>query len=221
MDTSSAEGGIHAVAARIHERAVQLANEQEALKQTQQELQELQASHATEKNRARQVRKDYLQSVLQLNTVELECCNVQDQIAERETKTKKLQQETNDMVEQLEQQQTEWETTVQDKLVQHKVRQELYQKHLQGAIEARQKAMARRHNMLAAVQRLTQQAKHDRQNTLQEQQRVQADMMRMTETEDETNQQVEVLASQVRAALGKVRSVVFLLLFGMRPFFST
>jgi len=202
--SSSSEGGIAAVAARIHERAVQLANEQEALQQAEDELKELQTHFALETKRGREVHQRYLKSVLELHSVELECSTVEDQISERDSKTEHLKQQTGEIMDQLEQQKAEWESTVQDKLVQHKVRQELYQKHLQGAIEARKQAIARRKRILEKVARMTTQLENDRENTLQEQQRVQADMMRMTENEAETNKEVDSLASQVREALRKV-----------------
>ena len=202
--SSSSEGGIAAVAARIHERAVQLANEQEALQQAEHELKELQTHFAVETKRGREVHQRYLKSVLELHSVELECSTVEDQISERDSKTEQLKQQTSEIMDQLEQQKAEWESTVQDKLVQHKVRQELYQKHLQGAIEARNQAIARRKRILEKVARMTTQLENDRENTLQEQQRVQADMMRMTENEAETNKEVDSLASQVREALRKV-----------------
>lgn len=201
-------GGIAAVAKRIQERAVQLAHEQEALKRVEEEKVQMQNSHAVETKQARQVRQQYLKSVLQLTMVELEYCQVQDQIATCKSKTETLQQETSDILEQLQSQQAEWESSVQETLVQHKVRQELYEKHLRGAIDAHHQAVAKRQKLLETVQRLTQQSEQDHANTLKEQQRVQADMMRMTEAEHEINQQVDTLALQVREALGKVRAPI-------------
>jgi len=213
MDSSSllaadGGGGIAAVAARIHERAVQLAHEQEALQRVERELQEMQINHAVETKRARQVRQQYLKSVLQLTTVELEYCQVEDQIATCKSKTETLQEETSDISEQLQSQQAEWENTVQETLVQHKVRQELFQKHLQGAIDAHHQAAAKRQKLLDTVQRLTQQSEQEHANALKEQQRVQADMFRTTEAEHEINQHVDTLALQVREALGKVRAPI-------------
>lgn len=204
----SGGGGIAAVAARLHERAVQLAHEKEALERTLHEEKKCANSHALETKRARQVHQQYLKSVLQLTTVEIEYCQVQDQIATCKSKTETLQQETSDISEQLQSQQADWENTVQETLVQHKVRQELFQKHLQGAIDAHHQSAAKRQKLLETVQLLTEQSEQERSNVLKEQQRVQADMMRMTEAEHQIDQQVATLALQVREALGKVRAPI-------------
>lgn len=196
--------GITAIAARIHERAVQLANEQDALQAAEQQLEIVQAKHVDEQQRSQQVRSQYLKSMLQANSMELECCKIQDLIAERVSKTKKLKQQELQIMEQIAKQEAEWEAVVEGKLVQHKVRQMLYQKHLQGAIHARNEAMARRKCKIGTSARLAAQLKRDRKLIIQEEQQVQANMMRMTDAEDEANKQVESLALQVRTALTKV-----------------
>jgi chromosome segregation ATPase len=205
MDPCAEPTGIAAVAARIHERAVVLANEQAALQEAENELAELGENLAEEEKRSQQVRIKYLKSMVQLHSVELEYRKMQDQISERESKTKKLRQEENEIVEQIAKEKVEWDSMVQNTLVKHKVCQELYQKHLQGAIHARNDAMARRQDKLRTAARLCQKLKHDRDSILQQEEQVQDEMKRMTETEEEANKQVEALALQVRSALGKVR----------------
>jgi hypothetical protein len=202
--SSDRSDGISAIVARIHERAVQLANEQDALQAAVQQLESVELSLAVEQQRSQQVRSKFLKSVVQANLMELECSKIQDLIAERMSTTVKLKQQESRILQRIENQRAEWEAVVVGKLVQHKVRQELYQKHLQGAIDARNNATARRNLKLETSARLVDQLQRDRESILQEQKQVQADMMCMTEAEDEANKQVEALALQVRAALAKV-----------------
>lgn len=203
---ASADGcGIAAVAARIHERAVLVQNEQLALQQVQLELQEWQIRHTEETQRARHVRQQYLQSALELHTLELEQNQVQDQISQCQSKTEAVQQETADILSQLELQQKTWENTVLISLVQHQVRQELFQKHLRGAIEAHHLATGKRQTLLDKLERLTQQSERERTNAEMEQQRVQVEMKHMADKEHEINHRVDALASQVREALNRVR----------------
>lgn len=196
--------GISAIAARIRERAGQLASEQDALAGAEQELESAHASLTQQCQRSQAARRAYLQSAVQASTVELECGTVQDLIAEREARTRQLKQQESRMEQEIAKQKADWAAVVDVNLARHTLRQELYQKHLLGAIHARHQAVARRAGKLETAARLALQWKRDRETIMGEQQRVQANMMRMTEAEDDASNQVESLALQVRQSLAKV-----------------
>ena len=63
--------GIEGIAVRIHERAIQLSNEQELLRQNEQELQELKNQLEREKEKNQIVRAQYLQNVTKMHSIEI------------------------------------------------------------------------------------------------------------------------------------------------------
>lgn len=201
---AAVSGGISVIAARIHERAVQLANELDSLREVEQLFEVTKSDHAEKEQCSHRVRIKYLESMMQAMSMELECCRIKDLIAERFAKTQKLIQRTRQIVEQTAKQEEVWKARVEGKLVQHKVRQELYQKNLEGVIRDRNQAIALRKLKLATAARLVVQEKREHDSILQEQQLVQANMMRMTEAEDQANTHVESLAMKVRSTLSKV-----------------
>jgi hypothetical protein len=154
----------------IHERAVQLANEQDALRAAERQLDTVQASLAEEHRRSQCVRSKYLKSKVQANSLELECCKMKDLIAERVSKTNKLKLKESQIVQQIATQMAECEVVVAGKLVQHTVRQELYKKILQGAILARTQAVAHCKLKLETAIQLASKLKRDLESILQEQQ---------------------------------------------------
>lgn len=201
---SNCGGGIAAVASRIQERALQLAKEQKALQCAQEELKNLHVQHAEANQLYRTIHQGYLESLIQLHSVELECGMAQQSIADYTKKTSKVKQQTKEILQELQLDQKTWEDTIQKQIVQHSVRQELYQKHLQNAIQASRNTTARRKEMVTQIGQWTEQYDCDRKATIEEQQHLQEEISRMTQVEEETNKQVESLASQVRLALAKV-----------------
>jgi hypothetical protein len=193
------------IAARIQSRIVQLTEENEKLKGADQLVETLEADFVQETERSRNVHSRYLEHLIERNSLELECCEVVKQIAEKEIKAKKLLAQKEELQQKIEAEKLQWHNKFEGSLVRHQVRLELYQKHLLGTIKRRERATGKRQHRLETASRMTSDLDQERRGMLRQQEQFQANMMRMTEEEDQDNRQVEQLASRVREALAKVR----------------
>ena len=197
--------GIVTFAERIQERVTQLSIEKQCLRDAGDQIKQLEEQEIAESNKRRQIRSGFLQSQVHQQSMERECCQIEDRIAKRRANTKKLKLEETDLLEKIGKERHEWETTIEKRLVQHQVRQEIYQKYLEGAINDRQRDLNRRKYRQEKASQLIEQSKRALDEKLLQQQQIQADMMQATELEDDLNKKAEELATQVRNAVTKVR----------------
>jgi chromosome segregation ATPase len=195
--------GIEAIAARIHDRAVQLATQQGALRSAKQELSNTQEDLAKEIDLRQRVRKEFLKCLSQANAIELECIDIQERIEDRMFKTKKLKEKEKEMVAQFSKRESEWEMA-QELLTRHKLRQEVYLKILRGVINKRNQAAAFRQKRVERVIQLCETLKDEKESVELDQIRLRDNILRLTEFENDDNKAVETLASQVREAITRV-----------------
>jgi uncharacterized phage infection (PIP) family protein YhgE len=202
--------GIEGIAARIHERAVQLSNEQEVLRNAEQELRKLKEQLEREKEINQVVRARYLQNVTKLNSIEMECIQLEGSIKEGITKTKSLKEKEKEILASLTQKDAEWDNT-EHALTRHTLRQELYLKVLEGVIDQRTQAISRRKSRLETAKAAAGELKHKEKMCIQKQGQMNMEMKRIVDAEGEENKVIDIIASQVRDALTKVRVNAYLI----------
>jgi chromosome segregation ATPase len=198
------------LAVAMQHRHSMLVHEQEALEEAQQELERLRAAHEEEQKHSLKVRREYLQNMVQLHSVELEHCNSQEQATDMHSKIEEFTEKKDSILFEIEQQKADWDNLVESLLAKHKVDQQLYEKNLVGAIQGYEKAKAdRQHKLQTAVEK-TEKMMKEREEVLEQKAQVLSDMEQMKTDEDEVNKQVENLAAQVRMSVAKVRNAAHL-----------
>ncbi len=197
--------GIEGIAVRIHERAVQLSNEQEELRVAEQELQDLKEKMESEKEKNQVVRAKYLQHMTKQNAIEMECIQMEASIKERIDKTDSMKKEEEDILACLTIKNEEWIFT-EDALARHTLRQELFLKVLQGVIDERKQAVSRRNSRLESAQKLSDELKHKEILNVQKQDQIQLETKHIANAEEQENKAIDALASRVRDTLAKVRN---------------
>jgi hypothetical protein len=123
--------GIQAIAAKIHERAIQLANEQELLRNAEQELSMTQLTLAKEKGLRQDVRIQFLNTMSKANALEIECIKIEELIKDRVLKTQKNKEKEIEINNKVSKNEAIWDKT-EESLTRHNLRQELYLKILSG-----------------------------------------------------------------------------------------
>jgi hypothetical protein len=196
--------GIEAIAARIHERAQQLSNEQDLLRHAERELLELREKVEQQKELNQAVHIQYLKSVTKTNSIEMECIQIKELIKDRISNTNIIKERENEIFANLSKKDAEWNIT-QGTLTSHKLRQELYLKVLQGVIDQREQAMSRQKFRMETTNRLSEEVKQTKESVARNQDRINDEMKCLSDMENDENRTIETLASQVRDALAKVR----------------
>jgi hypothetical protein len=196
--------GIEAIAARIHERAQQLSNEQYILQLAERELYELREKVKHQMDLNQVVHVQYLNSVMKMNSMEMECIQIDEAIAECINKTDGIKANENGIVAYLSKKNAEWESK-QETFTRHKLCQDFYLKILQGVIDQRGRSIARRTHRLETTKKLSEEIEQKQATILQSQDRMKSDMKFTSNKEDDENKIIESLASEVRDALAKVR----------------
>lgn len=196
--------GIEGIAARIHERALQLSNEQEQLRNAEQELRDLkeQLQHEKEKNQV--VRAKYLHTVTKMNAIEMECIQLETSIKERIGKTDRMKEKEIQVLASLESKHEEWKLK-EEALSRHALRQDLFLKVLQGVINERKQAASRRKSRLETANKVTDELKHKETLMIQKQDQIKLETKRIIDAEERENKAIDTLASQVRDTLAKVQ----------------
>lgn len=197
--------GIEGIAVRIHERAVQLSNEQELLRHAEQELQELKQQLEREKAQNQVVRARYLQNVTKMNSIEMKCIQMEKSIKERTNKTASIKEKEKEIIASLANKSAEWDIT-EEALSRHTLRQELYMKVLQGVVDERTQAICRRKSRLNTAAELLEELKHKGESAIQKQCQIKVNMKHISDTEEQENKEIDALAAKVRDALAKVRN---------------
>ena len=206
--TSFSDSGIAAVASRIQDRAHQLCREQETLQTTRDTLRYEREILDEERVRSTKVHQELLKSSRNSCSVELEYLKIQEQIQSCQKETGALMEECKLVEEALANERTEWESLVlKNQFARHKTKQALYEKNLQAAIAASEKAKADREIKIRFLQDEADRFESDRDWALQQQEQASRDMEGMAQQQQEENKIVEELAQQVRSALQKVRSL--------------
>jgi chromosome segregation ATPase len=195
--------GIEAIAARIHDRALQLAAEQEALRSAEEELHKAKEELAKEETRRQRVRMEFLKRMSQANAVELECIQIRERIQDRISKTKLLKKKEKELAARVLENAVAWEKA-EDALTRHKVLQEMYLKIASGVVNKRNQNLARRQSRIETVAQLCENIKREKEFSEAEQIRIQENILRMIESEDDENKAVEKMASKVREAIARV-----------------
>jgi hypothetical protein len=196
--------GIQAIAAKIHERAIQLANEQELLRNAEQELSMTQLTLAKEKGLRQDVRIQFLKTMSKANALEIECIKIEELIKDRVLKTQKNKEKEIEINNKVSKNEAIWDKT-EESLTRHKLRQELYLKILRGVIDKRNQAIMIRKIRIETATRLREESKRECDSIALDQTRIEAEMAHISETEKGANVAVEALASKVRETIAKVR----------------
>ena len=196
--------GIEGIAVRIHERAVQLSTEREFLRHSEQQLRELKVEIEREKEINQSVRARYLLNVTKVNSIEMECLQLEASIKERMNKTEILKENEKEILASHTQSNAERNNTEQA-LTRHTLRQELYLKVLQGVIDQQTHAISRRKSRLETTAKAIEELKQKENVCIQTQGWIKKDTKRIFDAEESENKVIDSLASQVRDALTKVR----------------
>ncbi len=196
--------GIEGIAVRIHERAVQLLTEREFLRHSEQQLRELKVEIERENEINQTVRARYLQNVTKMNSIEMECIQMEASIKERMKKAESLKENEKEILASHTQSNADWNNTEQA-LTRHTLRQELYMKVLQGVIYQQTQAISRRKSRLETTAKFIEELKQKENFCIQTQCRIKVDTKRIIDAEESENKVIDSLASQVRDALTKVR----------------
>jgi hypothetical protein len=219
QDCHPAEG-IEAIAVRIHDRAVQLAAEQEALRNAEVDLSKTQEALVKEEARRQRVRMEFLKRMSQANAIELDCIQIRERVQDRMLKTKQLKEKEKEIAEHVLKNAVAWEKG-EDALTRHKLLQGMYLKIAGGVVNKRNQDLARRQSRIETVFQLCEKLKREEESSEVDQKRIQDNILRLMENEDDENKAVETLASQVREAIARVSFRFPYTLFHVNVLFSS
>lgn len=204
----AAGGQATAIAARIQSLAAQRSHEQQVLAAARNQLATAHADLLQKEQRHKHVRQNYLESMIQAHSTELDCAKILQCIEERVLATQKLEQETEKINVDILRSEEEWKVLVESSLAHHELRQELYTKQLEQSVNAQAEVERRQTAKRETVMRLIVELKQQQEYLLHKQKAAQADIAHMNDTEGQANTKVEHLAMQVRTALARVRLFV-------------
>lgn len=211
---------IAAIAARIQDRAVHLLEEEQLLEEAEQQLKQVQSQKLHEDENYRSHRCEFLNSQIQLNSVELEYHKIQDDICKQKNKIMKLQQENNLNNELNNLHLKKWEsllcdhlnndhtTSVSDDFLgivsRHKTALVAYETYLQDSIDSFETSKSRREYIIKTTKDLTEHYIIQAQMTVQHQRETQKEIEWLVDQEIKENTKVEEVATRVRSLLTEV-----------------
>jgi len=202
------ENSIAAVAARIQERANEVASERAAVELAKAQLQELQTLLKNERKMNDTIRRIMLSTVRSRHGVEMELCKIRDEQEERLFNVEQYQRETQEAVEEMEQVHDVWEDTVRDVYVEHDLQRELYRRSVHGRIKRREQHMKERDQKLHQLAQETKIFEEETKRMEEETKQLEKNIIDLDSREEKEDEQVAALAMQIRATIAKVRNVL-------------
>jgi chromosome segregation ATPase len=201
---SSADGNMVAVAARIQDRAMQLLSEQTKLNAAKTELKRIQdeAKKETQVNHSR--RRKLLETTNSRNGVELELCKARGRINSYRKSIDILQQETQRTELETTKVQAQWQDDVKNIYSPHQLQMELYRKSLEAALEVNERRTIKRLKRLEQYGANSRRLKEEEGHLRQECSTLEAETLALAKSEEDGDEEVSSLATQVREALSKV-----------------
>lgn len=209
---TSSEGGensIAAVAARIQERATEVASERAAVELAKAELAQLQNILQQEEKKTGAVRRTMLSTVRERHGVEMELYKVCDLQEERLSKLDDYQRETNDAKEEMMQVHEDWEDTVDDLYVEHNLQRELYKRCVNGRIKRREECIKERDQKLRQLEQETKSFEEETKHMTEETRQLEENIVDMDSREEKEDEEVTALSMQIRATIQKVSGEIW------------
>jgi chromosome segregation ATPase len=189
---------------KIQVRAHILAQTQNEQTEAEEMLKEKQQELAIVTEKAREVRRVYLQKLIQLHSNELENDHMQEKIRKCKESTEQLKHQEEQILNKMNEEKSQWEHNIEGKLIEHRFRLELYQSHLLTAIQDGFTAIERRKQKIEDTSKLSEQLRREREVIVEKKKQVRSEIQSIAKEDDSTNQLIEELALSVRNSLTKV-----------------
>ena len=205
--TSGARGaseGIHAVAARIQDRASQLMSERRVLDLVKAEQDQQQAALDEEMESCGMVRREYLSAVRSRHGLELELWKIEEQKKECMASIKKLQDETESFQAKKQEIQSSWEDLVSNVLADHYLNREIYRHSMQSQIQGRDELISHRNQQLIALTQDVAYFRNANHEARHQQTRLQEEIEDLKDAEEEEDKELSHIAAQVHEMIAKV-----------------
>lgn len=209
MNDSSAmendsESSIVVVAARIQERAREVASELTAVELAKAELDQLRAMLEEEKKQTNAVRRTMLSTVRTRHDVELELSQIQSQQEEFVANLEQNDYETQQAKKEMKHVHDEWENTVKNVYVEHDLQRELYKRSVQSRIQQRQDLVKQRDDHLRQVQQETRAFQRETKRMVEQTHQMEQNIVEMDGRIGKDDDAMDALHRQIQAARKKV-----------------
>lgn len=206
--------GIHAVAARIQDRIVQLQSERRVLELVKAEQDEQQMALDEEMEASGLVRQDYLTAMRARHGVELELLKIEDKKKECEKSLENLQQKAQDLQTQKEEVQSSWDDMVTNVFADHHLKREIYRSSIQSQIEQREGLISSRTAQLATLAKGVESFRKSMEEVKEEKIRLENEIEELEQAAETEDDEVHSVANKVRDMVAKVK--ITRLLFGLK-----
>lgn len=198
------ENSIAVVAARIQERANEVASERAAVELAKAELAQLEQVLKEESKQTARVRRTMLSTVRSRHGVEMELLQICDQQEERLCKLEENQRETEQVKEEITKVHDEWEGAVKDLYVGHELQRELYRRSVSGRIKRREELVKEREERLRQIERETRAFEEETKRMMEETKRLEKSALEADSREQKEDEEMDALAMQIQATIQKV-----------------
>ena len=201
---SGPSDSIMAVAAKIHERALQLTSERATRDMAKAELDETNLVLAEETDRYHQARRKLLSSVRRRNGVELEVYRIQDQQKEHMHTAERLEKETAKLNAMADATERQWTDMIERTIAPHFVKRRVFENALEGRIVAQQVVEERRKRKLAFLLEEASQYADECAHVRDETKQVRAETKRVKQNAARQDEELSGLSMQIKATIAKV-----------------
>jgi chromosome segregation ATPase len=219
---NTSNSGIEAISAKIQERAFQLSEEEQLLEDADRELQIIRKQKLKEDSIRRRIRRKYLDSTVQVHRMEIMNHIAQDEVIRQEASTSKLKEQTKELRRKIQEYEKSWEILLHGNrseggqgngnsndgvITRQKLASEMYETFLREAISATERTKKNREIKFNTITLAIVKTEDEMQEFMQQQKRIESEVIDLIEKEAQVNKKVEELAEQVRSALAQVRKV--------------
>lgn len=203
------ENSIAVVAARIQERAREVASELAAVELAKSELQQLQTMLEKETKETNAVRHGMLSTVRERHGVELELFQIQSQQEECLANLQQYKRETQQAKEEMNQVHDEWESTVKNVYVQHDLQRQLYKRSVSSRIQQRQDFLKQQDRRLRKVQQETLAFQQEMKQMVEQTEQLEQNIVEMDGRIGKDDDEMDALHRQIQAARKKVSTTLY------------
>ena len=201
---SGSENSIAAVAARIQERAHEVASERANVELAKAELKHFQILLEQESKKHNHVRRTMLSTVRSRHGVEMELWKLRDEQEDYVHQLEEYKRETQQAKEELAQVHASWEDTVRDVYVEHDLHRELYRRCVQDQIQQRKECIRQREQRLVRLAQETKAFQQETKQMMEEAKQLEQNIVEMDSREAKEDEEIAALSMQIRSTISKV-----------------
>eukprot|EP00592_Proboscia_alata_P001968 CAMPEP_0194371184 /NCGR_PEP_ID=MMETSP0174-20130528/19570_1 /TAXON_ID=216777 /ORGANISM="Proboscia alata, Strain PI-D3" /LENGTH=247 /DNA_ID=CAMNT_0039149091 /DNA_START=106 /DNA_END=849 /DNA_ORIENTATION=+ len=204
---AAASSSIAAVAARIHERSIQLANDRQKLNRTLEQLQQTKYKIESEKRVNNSARLRMLQKTKMRDESEIELLQHQDEISKINQDIENIKYETENTARQTKTLEEDWEKVVKEIYAPHLVATDIHQRTWKCDKDFRENKRRKRDEKLNGLVVQSELAQRDAASVDVEREQILDEIRVMEDREEREDEKIAALAFQIKATLSKRTSL--------------